>query len=424
MTPATRSLMEVFVAAALRAVDPEAAVTRALGGLDLAPTLVVATGKAAPAMARGAATALGPIGGTVVSDHPEEIPDGMELVVAGHPIPNEESAIAGRKVLESVNDLGAEDTLLYLISGGTSALVEVPTAGISLFDIQVTTELLLRSGASIDQVNTVRIALSEIKGGGLARAANPAGVTTLAISDVLGDRPALIGSGPSVPSATSTPKAWDVIERYGLAGELPAAVTARLRQPTDPSETEVEQGEYQIVANGALAAQAVVDAGAEMGLAVKIVTTDLKGEARDQAAGAIEHARRSSEANVDAWVYAGETTVTVTGDGVGGRNQEAALAAAIDLAGSDDLVFLAFGTDGIDGPTDAAGAIVDGATIRAEGADRLDASDHLNRNDSATWLAAAGAQMVTGPTGTNVGDLWVVLRHAGSSGLQAVKADG
>lgn len=406
MTDTVRLSLQRFVETALRAVDPEAAVRRALDGLDITPTIVVATGKAAPAMARGAAAALGPMHGMVVSDHEEVVPKGMELIMAGHPVPNEASIEAGRRVLELVSTLREGDSLLYLISGGTSALVEVPKEGISLADVQTTTNLLLRSGATIHEVNGVRMALSDIKGGGLLRAAAPATTRTLAISDVLGDDPAIIGSGPTV--ASEMLDAQSIVERYSLGPDLPGSVRARLSEP-DRTSLSSPDSEYEIVANGALAAQAVVAVAEQQGRRARIATTTLRGEARIEAVAAIERAR--SEADVDVWVYSGETTVTVMGDGLGGRNQEAALAAAIHLAGSEDVVFLAMGTDGIDGPTNAAGAIVDGATVAAAGVRALDPTDHLNRNDSATWLAASNAQLVIGPTGTNVGDIWIVSRR-------------
>jgi len=407
MKNTTRQMLDTFMDAALSAVDPEVAVRRALEGRTVAPTVVVATGKAAPAMARGAAAVLGPIVGIVVSDHEEPVPKGMELIVAGHPVPKETSVEAGRKVLALVSGLSEGDTLLYLISGGTSALLEVPREGISLADVQATTNLLLRSGATIHEVNRIRIGLSIIKGGGLLRAAAPATTRTLAISDVVADDPSLIGSGPTV--AWLHADAWLVVEQYELESKLPAAVTALLSESNEGS-SPVPDTNYQIIANGASAAQAVVVAAEQFGLRARIATTALEGEARIEAIEAIEHAR--SEADVDVWVYSGETTVTVTGDGLGGRNQEAALAAAIHLAGSEDVTFLAMGTDGIDGPTRAAGAIVDGTTVMASGAQGLDPAEHLERNDSATWLAAAGAQLLTGPTGTNVGDIWMVSRSS------------
>ena len=405
MTDTIRLMLEGFVEAALLAVDPESAVKQALEGRGIAPTLVVATGKAAPAMARGAGAALGQIEGIVVSDHEESIPEGMELIVAGHPVPNEASIRAGRRVLDLVSGLGEGENLLYLISGGTSALLEVPKEGISLEDIQATTNLLMRSGAMIHGMNQVRICLSAIKGGGILRAAAPAITTTLAVSDVMGDEPALIGAGPTVISEGVD--AWAVVERYGFEHHLPSAVAARLSEP-DAASLPVPKSEYEIVANGALAARAVMEAAERQGLKARIATTTHQGEASIEAVAAIERAR--AEAEVDVWVYSGETTVTVTGEGMGGRNQEAALAAVIHLAGSEDLAFLTMGTDGIDGPTLAAGAIVDGTTVLAAGTDGLDPVDHLNRNDSATWLAAAGAQLITGATGTNVGDIWIVSR--------------
>lgn len=400
-------LLRGCFAAGLEAVDPERCVAQHLdpATVGLEPT-VLAVGKAAPAMARGAARALGAdhLDGVVVSNHTAEIPAGLQLILGDHPVPGEGSLVAGRALLSAAARLGEGDTALVLISGGGSALAEVPIAGLTLEDIAATNDVLLRCGADIEQTNAIRRRLSALKAGGLAAAIAPGRLVTLVMSDVVGDSLQTIASGPTVASGDSNDLARNVAAALDIIDELPAAVVRVLgevgRSPF-PSPSQ----EIKVVASGSVAAHAAAAAAQARGFPAVVVDTRLVGDAALAAGEALDRRRGSVS------VYAGETTVDVRGDGIGGRNQEAALVAATLLEGRADLFFLAAGTDGIDGTTNAAGAIVDGTTVHRARARGLSAPAALANNDSGTFFATLGDQIVTGPTGTNVGDVWIVF-HA------------
>lgn len=390
--------------AGVGAVDPQRAVAEHLDPLLFpSPPTVLALGKAAPAMARGAADALGVdhLDGVVVSNHVAEIPDGLRLVVGNHPVPGTQSLEAGAALFDAAHRLGEGDTAVVLISGGGSALAEVPVSGIDLDDIARTNEVLLTCGADIEQTNTIRRRLSAFKGGGLAAAVSPARLITLVVSDVVGDPLGTIASGPTVASVGAV-SAVDVVADLGIAHLLSDTVIGALSQPPVASSSVPDQ-EIAVIANGSAAAHAAAAAAERKGFPTTVVDTRLIGEASVAAGEALERARGSIS------VYTGETTVNVVGSGTGGRNQEAALAAAIILEGRPDAFFLAAGTDGIDGSTSAAGAIADGTTLHRARALGLDPGGMLDANDSGSFFAALGDQISIGPTGTNVGDLWLVL---------------
>ncbi len=400
---AARELLVACYRAGVAAVDPEIAVAA-----NLVPTagrvVVFALGKAAAAMARGAARGMGRdrLEGIVVADHIDTVPPGLELMLGSHPVPSVASLRAGQALLELAVTLGAGDTAVVLVSGGGSALAEVPAAGISIGDITRTNEVLLRSGADIAASNTVRRRLSRIKGGGLAAALAPARIITLVVSDVVGDDPAVIASGPTVATGDSASSAGDVVASLGIGEQLPPAVLAAVAEP--PRPLPVPEQTLRIVARGAVAAHAAVAEAEQRGYPARVLDTRMTGDAGAMAGEAL------SRTGFGVSVFAGETTVTVTGDGVGGRNHEAALVAATLIDGRPDVWFLAAGTDGIDGITRAAGAVVDGGTVARGRAAGLDAGLALAHNDSGGFFAGLGEQLVTGPTGTNVGDLWMVLR--------------
>jgi len=397
-----RELMSLLDAA-LGAVDPEEAVR---GFLESEPPAgeritVVALGKAAPAMARGAAAALG---GrvrrlVVVSDHTEPVPPGAELLVGSHPVPTEASVEAGRRLLAAAAE--AADHVVFLVSGGGSALAEVPRPGLSLADLAAAYEKMLLSGVPIEETNTVRAHLSALKGGRLAAAAS-APTTTVVVSDV-GSRIELVASGPTLRCASTPAEALAVLDRHDLIDELPVSIRRVLTDP--PEAIDLPPGRVVVVGDCVVAAEAVAAEAERRGIPARLVTTDLRGEASTAAVEAL-----STTPPGEVGILAGETTVTVRGPGRGGRNQEAALAAAIALDGRDGR-FVSFGTDGIDGPTDAAGGYVDGATafrIRDGG---IDPDRALADNDSHAALAAASALIRCGPTGVNVADLWLVDRR-------------
>ena len=410
---------------ALNEVDPDQAVRRALrpqeDGWDIAGVQIgratvdrvrlLAFGKAAPAMARAAVDVFRNVEviGLVASNHLEPIPEGLNLWITGHPLPDQQSAAAARAALDLLEDADQRDLVLCLISGGGSALLELPVAGISLGDEQTTVDALLLGGADINELNTVRKHLSAIKGGRLARAAAPARLFTLILSDVVGNPLDVIASGPTVPDPTTFGEALAVLDRYDLREKIPVAVVDHLEAGRDTTIDETPKTPFvgqvvSIIADGGSAAGGAAGAARRAGLPAVIATTAMKGDARTEAL------RCLAMAGPGVTVFAGETTVKVTGRGRGGRNQEAALAAARELVGDPKTIFATMGTDGIDGPTGAAGAIVDGRTVSRGVQLGLDVNRYLAENDSGTFLEATGDLLVTGPTGTNVGDVWVVMK--------------
>lgn len=423
--PTRRATMLEILDGALNEVDPDRAVRRALrphecgwdiAGVQIDPTTVdrvrlLAFGKAAPAMARAAVDVFGDVEviGLVASNHPEPIPEGLDLWITGHPLPDQRSTTAARAALDLLEDADHRDLVLCLVSGGGSALLELPAAGISLEDEQTTIDALLSGGADINELNTVRKHLSAIKGGRLARAADPARLFTLILSDVVGNPLDVIASGPTVPDPTTFGEALAVLDRYDLREKIPAAVVDHLEGGRDTTIDETPKTPFvrqvvSIIADGESAAEGAVGVARRAGLPAVIATTAMTGDARTEAL------RCLAIAGPGVTVFAGETTVKVTGQGRGGRNQEAALAAARELAGDPRTIFAAMGTDGIDGPTGAAGAIVDGRTVSRGIQLGLDVDRYLAENDSGTYLEATGDLLVTGPTGTNVGDVWIVMR--------------
>lgn len=403
-------LIECFLAG-VAAVDPRRAVSDHLDPrLFPSPPKLLALGKAAPAMAQGVADALGVdhLEGVVVSNHVARVPGGLQLVIGNHPVPGEGSLEAGKVLLETAQNLGEGDVAVVLISGGGSALAEVPVPGVDLGDIATVNELLLGCGADIEQMNVIRRRLSLLKGGGLAAAAAPARLVTLIVSDVVGDSLETIASGPTVvPQAGSSAAA--VVADLGISADLPPRLRELLLQPADalvgdsPLNGSVQ--DVTVVANGSVAAHAAAQAAQRRGFPATVVDTRLVGEVSAAAGEALDRSTGSIS------VFAGETTVDVLGTGVGGRNHEAALVAAMILEGRPGRYFLAAGTDGIDGTTDAAGAIADGTTLHRGRALGLDPGAMLDANDSGSFFESLNDQIVTGPTGTNVADLWIVM-HA------------
>ncbi|MDR7482484.1 MAG: DUF4147 domain-containing protein [Armatimonadota bacterium] len=384
---------------------------------------VVGAGKGAAPMAQALADVVGPrlTGGLVVTKYGHGMAlERVEVVEAGHPLPDAAGEAGARRVLEIAQQAGFGDLLLVVLSGGGSALLPLPAAGVSLEDKIATTDLLLRSGAAITEVNSVRKHLSRIKGGWLARAAAPAHLVTLALSDVLGNPPDAIASGPTVPDPTTFADALAVVDRYGLRGQLPAAARAYLeagaagRRPETPKPGDpvFARTRTVIVGDLALAAAAAVEQARALGYRARLCGVAVQGEARVAGArfGAlVRQAREAAAAEAVCLVMGGETTVTVRGGGRGGRNQEFALAAAWSLHGLPQALVAALGTDGTDGPTDAAGAVVDGTTLERARAAGLDAARALAENDTYPFFAALGDLIITGPTRTNVNDLWLGL---------------
>ena len=409
---ATHRLLSA-VDAALEAVDPRRLVRSALapaeGGVTVAGrfmaarrVVMLAVGKAAAGMTLGAADALGPLvrRGLVVTDQAAGLPEWAELVLGGHPIPDRGSVRGAELAIRLAQGVGPDEMMLALVSGGGSALLEAPADGLSLDDLQELNDRLIRSGAPIETINRVRQAVSKVKAGRLAARCRGS-VATLVVSDV-GDDPAVVASGPTVSAPLNPVPLDDLFDRYAIRGG--AADRARLIGATEDEGAAFRPGSKDdvalILADGMTAGRAAVrrlsSAGLETSLSPERLAGDAETAVRRELATTAEGTVR---------VLAGETTVEVAGKGRGGRNQHAALAAGLEIAGTGHR-FLAFGTDGIDGPTDAAGGCMDGATVT----DPVRARRHLDACDSHPYLEAAGALLRTGRTGTNVADLWIVDR--------------
>ena len=389
----------------------------------------VGAGKAAMAMAGAAEWVLGDrlAGGHVVVPHgyTESLPESQRapkkttVVEAGHPVPVASSVDAARRALEVASSSGSSDLLLVLLSGGGSALWAAPAEGLTLGDLQTTSRALLLSGADIHQMNAVRKHLSRIKGGGLVQAAYPADVITLIISDVTGDVKAVIASGPTVPDPSTYADAVSVLQTYGVWDGVPAAVRRRLtggvagRYPETPAGGDAcyQRSKSVLLGTNAAALQAVSVAARRLGYAAHIRSSDLSGEASEAGRTIAREAMSSSGRTCLVW--GGETTVTVTGSGRGGRNQEVAAAAAIELDRCErQIVILSGGTDGIDGPTDVAGAWVTPQTVPRARRLGIDLAARLAANDTYEIFRVLGGHLKTGPTHTNVMDVTIALAAA------------
>jgi hydroxypyruvate reductase len=432
-----------ILSAALAAADARAAVARALAmdgerltvagaeQVDLASIdriLLIGAGKAAAGMAAAALEVLGEriAEGTITTTdgHGAALPR-IEVWEAAHPVPDTRGMAGAADALRLAREAGPRDLVLCLLSGGASALWPAPVPGVTLTQLQEVTDALLRSGATIHEINTVRKHLSRIGGGWLARAAAPARVVTLAVSDVVGGALDVIASGPTVPDPTTYADALDVLESRGI--HPPPAVLAHLRagdggereETPKPGDPAPERASAHVIAGSR---DALAGAGREaerLGYRARIVADDLEGEASAVGEQVAQLAMGALAEDGDAplaFLLGGETTVTVQGSGRGGRNQELALAAAVELKGVQGVLAAAMGTDGKDGPTDAAGAFADGGTVARGHAAGLDARDALRRNDAYPFLRAAGDLIVIGPTGTNVNDVVLVLVDARVNG--------
>lgn len=429
-------------AAALQAVDPSLAVRRYIqrtsSRLELGSTtwnldpsgrvFLVAAGKAAVLMVLAAADLLGEAltSGILVTRYGHAagavLPPRLKMFEAGHPIPDENGLAGAQAILELLAQLEPADHLLVLLSGGASALIPCPAPPVTLADLQRLTNLLLSCGATINELNSVRKHLDLLKGGRLAQAAGSAGLVALILSDVVGDSLEVIASGPTAPDPTTFADALGVLERYALLENTPPAIIQRLQQGSagqlsetpKPGDPLFDRISNQVIGSNRLAAQAAAAEAHRLGYAVLLLSTRLQGEAREigKVAAALACSCRKEGDPLPApacLVLGGETTVTLAAPGQGGRNQELALSAAQGIAGLPGTAIMALATDGSDGPTDAAGAIVDGQTwdiICQHG--RNPAAD-LSQHNSFTALQAADALMFTGPTGTNVNDLLVIL---------------
>jgi glycerate 2-kinase len=424
---AAGELLRALFDAALAAADPGRAIIPHIPAPVGGRTVVVGAGKASAVMARAFEAAWpGPLDGIVVTRHGHAVPcQRIKIVEAGHPVPDHAGEEAARDILQLARELGPEDQLVCLVSGGGSALLTLPALGLSLADKQAVTRALLRSGATIGEINTVRKHLSAIKGGRLAAAAAPARVVTLAISDVPGDDPAVIASGPTVPDPTTFADARAVLAKYRIAE--PAAVIAHLAAAAEetpkPGDPAFARARFELIASPQQALDAAADAALARNITPIVLSDRIEGEARDVAAvhAAIALQLHAGRFRVGGNIVAppavllsgGETTVTVRGKGRGGRNSEFLLALAAELAkdpgGAPGIAALACDTDGIDGTEDNAGAIVYPNTIARAAAGGLAIKQALAQNDGYGFFAALGDLVVTGPTLTNVNDFRAIL---------------
>lgn len=402
-----RSLFEAAVAAARPDVCLPSFLPKGVSGR----VCVIGAGKAAASMARAVETSWqGPLSGLVVTryDHGVDC-DTIEVIEAAHPVPDAAGQAAADRIFSLVSNLGADDLLLCLISGGGSALLSLPAPGISLDDKRAVNSALLKSGATISEMNCVRKHLSAIKGGRLAQAAQPARVLTLAISDVPGDDPAVIASGPTVPDPTTYADVRAVIDKYGI--DLPPSVAARIAAGADetpkPGDACFENVETTLIARPMQSLQAAAKLVRDAGYAVEILGDAIEGEARDVAAEHAALAMASKPGTV--LLSGGETTVTVQGTGRGGRNAEYALALALALKGAPGISAIACDTDGIDGTEDNAGCIVRPDTLSRAITKGLDAPARLANNDAYGFFDVLGDLVITGPTRTNVNDFRAIV---------------
>jgi hydroxypyruvate reductase len=414
--------------AALQAADVHPLVHRALADVRLPAAgrvRVVGAGKASGAMAAAAEHVLGDRivdGLVVVKDGYRADTRRVRLVEAGHPVPDARGEAAARAIGASADPATADELLLVLVSGGGSALTPAPVPPITLADKQAMTRLMLAAGANINQLNAVRKHCSLLKGGQLARAAAPARVHALLLSDVIGDPPDVIASGPTAPDVSTFADALAILDRFDLRSRAPASIVERLERgkrgeipetpkPDDPVFRHVTN---TVIGNNRLVIDAAADEAVRLGYGPHVHTRSLDGEAREVAVRLVALAREIREgrgpvAAPACLIAAGETTVTVRGRGRGGRCQEFALSAALAMDGVDGMVALAAGTDGTDGPTDAAGGIVDGESARRARALGQDPRAGLEDNDANPLLDALGDLVVTGPTNTNLLDLYLLL---------------
>jgi hydroxypyruvate reductase len=416
-----RELLEALFDAAIAAAQPDKCVPPHLPPAPRGRLIVIGAGKASAAMARAVEQNWpGKLEGLVVTRYGYAVPcERIEIVEAAHPVPDAAGLQAARRMLDLVSGLSADDTVLCLISGGGSSLLPLPLEGITLEDKQAVNRALLASGASIGEMNCVRRHLSAIKGGRLAAACHPAHVVTLLISDVPGDEPFDIASGPTVADPSTCLEALDIVRRYGIA--LPSNVRKVLEsgagESVKPGDPRLAGHEVRFVATPQMALEAAARVAEQAGIAAHILGDSLEGEARDvgkvMAGMALQVARRGQPfATPCILLSGGETTVTVRGDGRGGRNVEFLLSAAIALRGEPGVHGLAGDTDGVDGQEEIAGAYFSPDTLARAFDKEIRPMQSLDRNDGHGFFQALGDSVVTGPTLTNVNDFRAILVKA------------
>lgn len=387
--------------------------------------LVVGMGKASPQMGLALEAVLGDhiSGGLMNTKYEHSKPlQYIDVVECGHPVPDEAGVAGTEKILDMLHSADEKTLVICAISGGGSALTPAPVDGVSLTDKQETTKLLLECGANIVELNAIRKHLSRIKGGGMARVAFPATVVALMLSDVIGDPLDVIASGPTVPDTSTYQTCMDILDKYDLIDRVPDSIRARfeagiagdIEDTPKPGDEALSRVQNVVVGSNGLAVEAAAERAKALGYNTLVLSTRVEGEAKEVAyvyAGIAKEIVTSGQPiGVPACVISGgETTVLVRGDGKGGRNQELTLSAAIQLDGWDRIVVLSGGTDGTDGPTDAAGAIADGQTLARADEKGVSALSHLKNNDAYHFFKPLNDLIMTGATGTNVADVAFVM---------------
>ena len=409
-----RAFLTRLFQAAVQAADPELAIRAHLPAVPKGRTIVVGAGKGSAQMARALeANWPHPLQGTVVTRYGHGVPcERIEVLEASHPVPDAAGLVASARLMERVKGLTADDLVIALISGGGSALLPAPPEGCTLEDEVALNRALLASGAPISVMNALRRQFSTIKGGRLAAAAWPARVVTLVVSDVPGDNPADVASGPTIPDAMAPAEALALAELYRI--DLPEAVRAHLAKASLPAARSAKGNEVHVIASAARSLNAAVTAAKAEGIAAVILSDAIEGEAREagafHAALALETCHRDQPFTKPVVILSGgETTVTLRGTGQGGRNTEFLLSFAQRIAGAGHIHALAADTDGIDGTGENAGAFADGTTSLRLLAKGKSALAHLADNDSATAFAKLDDLFTPGPTGTNVNDFRAIL---------------
>lgn len=392
---------------------------------DFSRVFVVGGGKASAAMAEAVEEILGDrlTGGIIVTKYGHSVPlRKIRVREAGHPLPDENGVLGTEELLRTTGSLGEKDLVVCLLSGGGSALLSSFEDEIALRDVQTLSQLLLSSGVPIHEMNTIRKHLSRVGGGKLARHVHPATLVTLVLSDVIGDPLESIASGPTVPDPSTFLDVQRILAEYGLEGRLPVSirdffnlgVSGKAPETPKPADSAFWRTHTMIVGNNSLALGAAAKRAGSLGYSPRVLSSEVQGESREVASGFAKEAKRRHEERTErgtpeCLLMGGETTVTIRGSGRGGRNQEFALSAALEVEGLDGVAILSGGTDGTDGPTDAAGAVVDGFTCEEARRKNVNPEEYRDQNDSYNFFRTVGGHLVTGPTLTNVMDIMVAL---------------
>jgi len=387
--------------------------------------VLVGTGKASSSMARAIEELFGDrmTKGVITTKYGHLLPlKQTQIIEAGHPIPDRKGYEGARKIQRLLKESGPNDLVIFLLSGGGSALLPFPADGIELKEKQEVTQLLLDSGADIKEINTVRKHISWMKGGWVAKWAYPSTVIALILSDVVGDQLDVIGSGPTVPDPSTFEEAWEILKKYGLLNEIAPSIRKHLQSGQEgkveetpkPGEVAFEKVSNILIGSNILALREAKKEAESLGFNTLILSSSIEGETREASrfhtAVAKEVISSGNPIPRPACILSGgETTVTIKGKGLGGRNQEFVLAGALEISGVEKVVLLSGGTDGTDGPTDASGALADHTTVRRAKTMGLNPKAHLENNDAYPFFQKLGDLLITGPTHTNVMDVRIIL---------------